>query len=363
MGKYYTLDRIKKIDAQFKILLGGRNIGKSYATKHDVVRDCFENNKEFVYLRRWDEDVKTKNVEPYFADLNGTEITNGKYSAVYIYQSKIYLCNMDDKMKPTDKFLIGYAHALNQSERYKSQIFPRVYYVIYEEFITDRLYLPNECDKLQNYASTIFRERVGVVYMVGNTISKLCPYFNEWKLDKVERMKVHEIALFENSTDVMTDDGLKTIEVRVAVEMCGAQSVLSKMAFGDSANMIVKNSWQSKSVARLSIEVYNQCDLLHTVFVRADNLTFRMELLNFNGLIFWYVSPMTRKIEHEEDTRIISESASMYPLHTNGFNPLTDTERTAFGLLKQNKIFYCSNSCGSDFEQVLKKYHVIGIMR
>lgn len=363
MGKYYTLDRIKKIDAQFKILLGGRNIGKSYATKHDVVRDCFENNKEFVYLRRWDEDVKTKNVEPYFADLNVKEITHGKYSAVYIYQSKIYLCNMDDKMKPTDKFLIGYAHALNQSERYKSQIFPRVYYVIYEEFITDRLYLPNECDKLQNYASTIFRERVGVVYMVGNTISKLCPYFNEWKLDKVERMKVHEIALFENSTDVMTDDGLKTIEVRVAVEMCGAQSVLSKMAFGDSANMIVKNSWQSKSVARLSIEVYNQCDLLHTIFVRADNLTFRMELLNFNGLIFWYVSPMTRKIEHEEDTRIISESASMYPLHTNGFNPLTDTERTAFGLLKQNKIFYCSNSCGSDFEQVLKKYHVIGIMR
>ena len=363
MSKYYSLDRIKKIDAQFKILLGGRNIGKSYATKHDVVRDCFENNKEFVYLRRWDEDIKTKNAEPYFADLNVTDITHGKYSAVYIYQSKIYLCNMNEQGKPIDRFLIGYTHALNQSERYKSQIFPRVYYVIYEEFITDRQYLPNECDKLQNYASTIFRERVGVVYMVGNTISKLCPYFNEWKLDKVERMKVHEIALFENTTDVMTDDGLKTIVVKVAVEMCGANSVLSKMAFGDSANMIVKNTWQSKSVARLSVDVYNQCDLLHTVFVRADNLTFRMELLNFDGLIFWYVSPMTRRIEHEEDTRIISETASMYPLHTNGFNPLTDTERIAFGLLKQNKIFYCSNSCGSDFEQVLKKYHVIGLLR
>lgn len=361
MSKYYSLDRIKKINAQFKILLGGRNIGKSYATKHDVVKECFTSGKEFIYLRRWDEDIKPKNAINYFSDLDVTGITNGAYSSVTIWQSKIYLCNYDDNGKVTDKYLIGYTHALNQNERYKSQIFPKVDYVIFEEFITDAQYLPNECDKLQNYTSTIFRERTGVVYMVGNTISKLCPYFNQWKLEKVIKMKTHEITLFENDTEVLTNEGVVKITVTVAVEMCGAQSVLSKMAFGDSANMIVKNKWHSKSVARIDVDTYESADLIYTVFVYCDNLVFRMELLNLDNMIFWYVMPQTREIKEPEKTRIITESADINPIHTNGFIALSDTERVAFNLIKQNKVFYCSNECGTDFQQVLRKYHIIGL--
>ena len=60
--KYYSVERIKKIDAQYKILLGGRNIGKSYAVKNDVVKECYLNGNEFIYLRRWDEDIKQKYV-------------------------------------------------------------------------------------------------------------------------------------------------------------------------------------------------------------------------------------------------------------------------------------------------------------
>ena len=361
MSKYYNLDRIKKIDAQFKILLGGRNIGKSYATKQDVVSECYSSGKEFIYLRRWDEDIKPKNAINYFSDLQVTEITKGVYSSVFIYQSKIYLCNYDESGKVKDKYHIGYTHALNQNERYKSQIFPKVDYVIFEEFITDAMYLPYEPDKLQNYASTIFRERVGTVYMIGNTISKLCPYFNEWKLDKVTKMKVHDIALFENVTEVLTNGGLTEVIVKIAVEMCGAQSVLSKMAFGDSANMIVKNTWHSKSVAHIDGDTYAQAELIYLVYVYCDNLCFRMELLNLDGRVFWYVMPQTKEIKHYDDTRVITERAEINPLHTNGFTPLSDTERLAFNLIKQNKVFYCSNSCGTDFLQVLRKYRVVAL--
>ena len=238
MGKYYSLERIKQIDAQYKILLGGRNIGKSYATKQDVVKCCYDHEKEFIYLRRWDEDIKTKNAINYFSDLNVKEITNGKYTDVYIYQNVIYLCNMNESGKPLEKYLIGRVHSLNQSERYKSQIFPRVDYVIFEEFITDKQYLNNEPEQLQEYVSTIFRGRVGVVYMVGNTISKLCPYFNEWKLEKVGKMKTHDIKLFENTIQILKPDGFEEIVIKIAVEMCGADSFLSRMAFGSSAEMI-----------------------------------------------------------------------------------------------------------------------------
>lgn len=361
MSKYYSLDRIKKVNAQYKILLGGRNIGKSYATKHDVVKECFLTGSEFVYLRRWDEDIKIKNVVPYFADLNAEDITNGQYKNVIVYQSKIYLCNYDENGKVEDKFLIGYTHALNKHERYKSQIYPKVNYIIYEEFITNELYLPDECNKLQNYVSTIFRERVGVVYMVGNTISKLCPYFNEWKLDKVLKMKTHDIALFENTTEVLTNDGIVTITVIIAVEMCGAQSVLSKMGFGDSASMIVKNKWQNKTVPTINNEIYENADLIYTVFVYCDNLVFRMELLNINNSIFWYVTPQTKDIKNFDSKRIVTDKPDIIPLHTFGFCALSDQERTAFNLIRQNKVFYCSNECGTDFQQVLRKYHVLSL--
>lgn len=358
MSKYYSLERVKKIDAQFKILLGGRNIGKSYATKHDVVKECYLHGKQFIYLRRWDEDIKTKNAINYFADLNVTGITDGAYTDVWIYQSKLYLVTYDDNGKIKDKLHIGFTHALNNAERYKSQIFPNVDYIIYEEFITDALYLNDECNKLQNYTSTIFRDRVGVVYMIGNTISKLCPYFNEWKLDKVVKMKVNEIALFENTTDVLTNDGVVNVTVKVAVEMCGAQTILSKMAFGDSANMIVKNTWQNKTMPTIDNELYESADLIYTVFVYCDNLVFRMELLQIENSVFWYITPQTKDIKHFDTSRIVTDKPDINPLHTFGFCALSEEERTAFNLIRQGKIFYCNNSCGSDFSQVLRKYHI-----
>ena len=357
--KYYSCSRIKEIDAQFKLLLGGRNIGKSYAVKHDIVRECYQEGKEFIYLRRWDEDIKTKYVEQYFTDLDVTGITEGKYTDVYVWQSKIYLCNYNEAHKPTDKMLIGYAHSLNQGERYKSQIFLKVDYLLFEEFITDKQYLPNEPSQLQEYTSTIFRERRGVVYLIGNTISKLCPYFNEWNLQKVDRMRTHAIQIFENSTDVETPNGTTTVVVRVAVEMCGAENILSKMAFGDSASMIVKNSWRQKTVPQVSKEMLLQSSEVYHLYVVADNLSFKMTLFVHQGRAYWYVVPQTKELLRPNEERIITKTASFSPLHTNGFTPLTDVEKTAFDLILQNKVYYCSNSCGSDFEQVLKKYHMV----
>ena len=359
--KYYSCSRIKSVEAQFKILLGGRNIGKSYAVKHDVIKECYETGREFIYLRRWDEDIKTKYIEQYLADLDVTGITGGKYSDVYVWQSKIYLCNYNDQHKPTEKTLIGYAHSLNQYERYKSQIYLKVDYVIFEEFITDKQYLNNEPSQLQEYASTIFRERIGVVYMIGNTISKLCPYFNEWRLEKVDRMRTHSINVFENSTDVETSNGTKTVVVGVAVEMCGADNILSKMAFGDSASMITKNTWRQKTVPQVSKDMLLDSSEIYHLYVVADNLCFKMVLYSYQGLPYWYVIPQTKDLLRPQEERMIDKKASFSPLHTSTFTPLTDMERVAFELILQNKIYYCSNSCGSDFEQVLKKYHMIRV--
>lgn len=360
--RYYDISRIKTVDAQYKILLGGRNIGKSYATKEDVLIECLNNDGQFTYLRRWDRDIKGTYVVNYFNDINWdkiSEVTGKHFSAVYYWQGKIFLCNMDEDNKPIDKYHIGYAHSLSQNERYKSQLFPRVLYTIFEEFITDQLYLPDEPSLIQEYVSTIFRERKATVYMIGNTISKLCPYFNEWNLGNVLTMKVHDIDVFENTTEVISSEGKVDITVKIAVEMCGAEGVFSKMAFGSAANMIVKNEWKQKTVPRLEKEVIKNMKELYNVYVYCDNLVFKMTLCRYNNDVFWYVKPQTTDIKNEEKERIVSNMPSISKYHTTGFFPINEKEGVIFNLIRTKKIFYCSNECGTDFQQALNKFRIL----
>ena len=357
--RYYDISRIKQVDAQYKILLGGRNIGKSYATKEDVIIDCLNNDMQFTYLRRWDRDIKGTYVVNYFNDLNFNKIatvTGKEFSAVYYWQGKIFLCNMDEENRAIDKYHIGYAHSLSQNERYKSQMFPRVMYTIFEEFITDQMYIQDEPSIIQEYVSTIYRERKATIYMIGNTISKLCPYFNEWNLGNVLSMKTHDISVFENTTEVLSSEGKVEITVKIAVEMCGAEGVFSKMAFGSAANMIVKNEWRQKTVPRLDKSIIKDMKEVYHLFVFCDNLVFKMTLCRYNKEMFWYVKPHTTEIKNKNMERIISTEPSISRLQTNGFIPLTEKESLAFSLIKLKKIFYCSNECGTDFQQALNKF-------
>lgn len=357
--KYYSIAKIKSVQADYKMLLGGRNIGKSYATKEDVVIECIKNDWQFTYLRRWDRDIKGTYVVNYFNDLNFKKIeeeTGVHYSNIYFWQGKIYLCNIDDNDKAVDKLHIGYAHSLSQNERYKSQMFPRVAFTIFEEFITDQLYIADEPTILQEYASTIYRERQACIYMIGNTISKLCPYFNEWNLGNVLSMKTHDISIFENTTEVLTGDGKKDIVVKIAVEMCGAEGVFSKVAFGSAANMIVKNEWRQKTVPRLDKDIIKSMKVIYNIFVYCDNLVFKMELCNYDHEIFWYVKPHTTEVRDMNKQRIVSNTPTISRYQTNGFIPMNDREKIAFALLKNKKVFYCSNECGTDFQQVLERY-------
>lgn len=359
--KYYSIAKIKQVDAEYKMLLGGRNIGKSYATKEDVIIECLKNETQFTYLRRWDRDIKGVYVVNYFTDLNWKKIedkTKKSFSGVYYWQGKIFLCNFDEDGKAVDKYHIGYSHSLSQNERYKSQMFPRVMYTIFEEFITDQMYLPDEPVLLQEYASTIYRERKSTIYMIGNTISKLCPYFNEWNLGNILQMKTNDISVFENVTEVLTTDGKKDIVVRIAVEMCGAEGVFSKMAFGSAANMIVKNEWKQKNVARLDKTIIKEMKEIYHLFVVCDNLTFKMILCRYKQDVFWYVKPHTSDIKNADKERMVMNTTSMCKLHTNNFVALTEAEGLAFNLIRLRKIFYCSNECGTDFQQALQNFSV-----
>ena len=71
--------------------------------------------------------------------------------------------------------------------------------IIFEEFMERGSYIPHEPDRLMVFYSTVDRKRgVTKLYMVGNSITRVCPYIKEWDLDNIFRnLKQGEIATKE----------------------------------------------------------------------------------------------------------------------------------------------------------------------
>ena len=94
---YYDITNILMTKAQYMILLGQRSNGKSYQAKLTVLKNAYENERKFVYLRRWKEDIKTKAIDKYFGDMNIQKITNGEYDTIVAWNGGIYFARKNEK--------------------------------------------------------------------------------------------------------------------------------------------------------------------------------------------------------------------------------------------------------------------------
>lgn len=347
--EYYRLTEILKHDALYNIPLSERNVGKSYAVKERCLTNSYNSDSEFVYLRRFDRDVTSSTVENYFGDMPISIITGQEYSAITTWRGSIYFCNYDENGKVKRGKKIGYYLALNNDERTKSQAFPNVTDIIYEEFVTNKIYLPDEPNRLQGLVSTIFRERNGKVWLIGNTITRICPYFIEWQLCNIPRQKPGTIDDYYFSRE---DSNGNEITTKISVEFCKTFDSQSRMFFGTSAKSIAGGEWETKDMAKLSGE-YRDYDMLYEVEFFDCGFTFILQLLMSKiGDLVIYCYPKTRQKRNVE--RKITTNFSENRLTTPNFNVKIRAERKMKDLFNLGKICYSDNLTGTDFEQVLQ---------
>jgi len=80
----------------------------------------------------------------------------------------------------------GYAVALSTEQNYAGASYLDVEDIIFEEFMSRNVYLANESNKLMNFYATVDRKRLTTrLWLVGNSISRVCPYINDWNLHKI----------------------------------------------------------------------------------------------------------------------------------------------------------------------------------
>ena len=352
-NNYFNVNDLKKIehDCDYLFLIGERANGKSYAVKSHLLRQAYNNiignkcTRQIAYIRRFDLDCKDSLCEPYFADMPINEITNNEYSLISVYRKKIYFANIEEETGKTVRGVcIGVCFALSSAEHYKSLMYPHIYNIIYEEVISEKnQYLYSEPNKLQQLISTILRDRKGKVYLIGNTLSRMCPYYNEFGLVDVEKLKLGETNLYKVEHTV------------IKVHRTKSRNYNSGMFFGQANKTITKGEYITEIHPHLNCNL-KECDIIYTCVLIYDNFKYLLRFVrDVDGNLLWYVQPKTTEIK--DGTRVISNKYNSSVYYTNGFLPLTAQEDRIFKiLLKHKKVVFSDNLTGTEFTNILKYF-------
>mgnify|MGYP003293015550 CR=1 FL=1 len=346
--QYYDITNLLNTKAQYMMLLGQRANGKSYQVKKTMLENAYRNHKWFIYLRRYKADIKTKAVENYFNDMPIAKITDNEYSGIIAWNGAIYFSCENDKGETVKGMQIGIYCALNEAERYKSWALPDYDIVDYEEFITDSVYLDEEPRKLQQFVSTVARHNKITVFLVGNTLSRVCPYFAEWCLDGVLKQKQGTIEIYHYH--------LEDSVVDIAVEYCANANFENKMFFGQTAKQIVTGEWDTVEVPKLP-RSQQEYEKVYEVLVEYQKFQFVIELLiePINGGVLCFVYPFTgtRKI-----LRKITEQFSDNPFISARLDTSKKPEYMISECFRLNKVCYSDNLTGSDFKHVNETFRI-----
>lgn len=348
---YYSIANILSQRCEYNILLGERSNGKSYSVKEHVLLNAYKSNSQFGYIRRWREEIKAVKIEKYFADMPISEYTNGEYDGVMVYRSEIYFSITIDGKKIKGK-KIGDIFCLTGVTHYKSEAFPDIEDLILEEFITDKGYLPHEVDSLQDLVSTIARRRKIRVWLIGNTISRICPYFAEWQLKNIKNQKQGTIEIYLQKTSQIDDEGNPVI-IKVGVEYCSNTGNNSKMFFGIKSKMVTSGTWQCEEVEHLQGNISDYL-LLYKLLYEYNDFSFVINLLKFrtNNQIFLYVYPYTG---NKDIKRKVTNKFSYDKYTTQFLSNLTKFDKYVIMLLSQSKIVYSDNLTGTEFQQIKRE--------
>ena len=351
---YVKESKVKSIldSCDYLFLLGERSNGKSYCVKNLIMKDCIKNDRKFIYLRRYDLDIKDNLCSRYFGDVPIETLTDGEYDTIDVYRKDVYLSHYDEEKKKIIHLKkIGYCIPLSNDERQKSLVYNDVDYIIMEETVSkDGRYLYNECDRLQNFVSTIYRNnRKGKVILIGNTISRMCVYYREWQLNGIKKQKQGTVEnyIFKN------DNGDDT---RLSVYLTDSLNVNTGMFFGNSAKSITKGSYEVQEQPHLPKPI-TKYDLKYQFVLQHNDFLYLCKFLKDkeSEIYIWYVEPKTSEIK--EKTRVISNLFNPSPYYSRTIREcINDNEKRIFNMFKKQKVCFSDNLTGTEFNNIISDY-------
>ena len=120
--KFYSLKSILEKKAQYNIIIGERSNGKTYAVLKYAIERYLQTGEQLAIVRRWRDDFIGKRGATMFDALEVNKeifkLSKGKWTSVYYYASRWYLCTYDSKDKrEVDEKPFAYGFSIKQLQR------------------------------------------------------------------------------------------------------------------------------------------------------------------------------------------------------------------------------------------------------
>ena len=176
---YYDYSKVFSFGKNNILVIGTRGHGKSYGIKDIGLKYSVKIHElGMVWIRRYDDDIKR--LKPRFLTdwLNNVPELTEKYA--FYQEGDFIYC--EDKKK-LDRWTICEFLSLNGYEKQKSIPRPFVKYIVYDEFITQKQYLSDECFFLEDLKESIVRDRTEYfVILLANSITTQNPILEGFEI-------------------------------------------------------------------------------------------------------------------------------------------------------------------------------------
>lgn len=355
-SKYYSLKGILQKNADYNMIFGERSNGKTYAALEYGIKRYLECGEQMAYIRRWREDLRGKRAESLFANhvANGVieKLTKGRFNEVFYYSGKWFLSfyNEETKKRVPDDRPFCYGFCLSEQEHEKSSSYPNVTTVVFDEFLTRRYYLPDEFMLFMNMLSTIIRQRDNVkVFMLGNTVNRYCPYFEEMGLKQVPTMNQGSIDVYKFGEH----GAIVAVEYCATIETAGKKQSNKYFCF-DNANlqMITGGKWELAVYPHLPTK-YKPENVLFVYYIKFGESLLQGNIIQVGDEMFTYIHQKTTPIKDEQNSLIYSLDMNGRPNYKRKLlSTATPIEANVARFFAIEKVFYQSNEIG----EVVRNY-------
>lgn len=180
---YWNILKPLSYNCLWMFIIGMRGGGKTYGSLKWCIEQHLSHKRkgetwQFMYVRRMKTELDKLTI------MRGGRLFNAVRDEFPDHELKA-----ESNILTCDGEVCGYAQALSTASVLKSDAFPDVWCIVFDEFIIDNRgtyhYLKDEVTKFLDLYETVARNRVGVrVFFLSNAVSITNPYFDFFHLNK-----------------------------------------------------------------------------------------------------------------------------------------------------------------------------------